>query len=63
MIVAHLRRFNQIPEWNVRQVLSIRGFFMSATHLHHSDKKLGLGANEGGGKGFEGFEGFEGFKG
>ena len=40
MIAAHLRRFNQNPEWDVRQVLPIRGFLMSAPHLHHSDKKL-----------------------
>ena len=42
VIVAHLRRFNQKPEWDVRQVLPIRAFFMSAPHLHHSDKKLGV---------------------
>ena len=36
--------------------------FMSATHLHHSDKKLGLGANEWveGSKGVEGFKGIKG---
>ena len=43
MIAAHLRRFNQNPEWDVRQVLPIRGFLMSAPHLHHSDKKLDVG--------------------
>ena len=40
MIVAHLRRFNQKPEWDVRQVLPIRAFFMSSPHLHNSDEKL-----------------------
>jgi hypothetical protein len=40
VIVAHLRRFNQNHQWDVRQVLPIGGFFMSATHLHHSDKKF-----------------------
>ena len=40
MIVAHLRRFNQNRQWDVREVLPIGGFFMSAVHLHHSDKKL-----------------------
>jgi hypothetical protein len=40
VIAAHLRRFNQSPEWNVRRVLSIQGFFMSSPHLHHSDKKF-----------------------
>ena len=49
MIVAHLRRFNQIHQWDVPQVLPIGGFFMSATHLYHSDKKLGRGDNRGGG--------------
>ena len=39
MISRNLRRFNQIPEWNVRQVLPIRGFFMSALHLATSDAK------------------------
>ena len=29
----------QSPEWNVRQVLSIQGFFMSSPLLHHSDNK------------------------
>ncbi len=29
-------------QWNVRYVLSIDDFFMSAPLLHHSDKKLGL---------------------
>ena len=43
MIVAHLRRFNQKPEWNVPQVLSIQAFFMSSPHLHHSDDKFGCG--------------------
>ena len=43
VIVAHLRRFNQIHQWDVPQVLPIGGFFMSATHLYHSDKKLGRG--------------------
>ena len=42
MIAVHLRRFNQKSEWDVRQVLPIRTFFMSATHLHHSDNKLGI---------------------
>ena len=42
VIAAHLRRFNQNPEWDVRQVLPIRGFLMSAQHLHHSDKVCGL---------------------
>ena len=41
MIRGHSRPLNQSPEWNVRQVLSIRSFFMSSPHLHHSDKKLG----------------------
>ena len=44
--MAHLRRFNQNHQWDVRQVLPIGGFFMSAVHLHHSDKKLGCGATE-----------------
>jgi hypothetical protein len=39
---CNLRRFNQSPEWNVHQVLSIRGFFMSAPHLTTFDKKLFL---------------------
>ena len=43
VIVAHLRRFNQIHQWDVPQVLPIGGFFMSAPHLYHSDKKLGRG--------------------
>ena len=36
----NLWRFNQNPEWDVRQVLPIRGFFMSSPHLTASDKKL-----------------------
>ena len=39
MISCNLRRFNQNPEWDVRQVLPIRGFFMSSPHLTASDKK------------------------
>ena len=42
MIVAHLRHFNQNPEWDVRQVLPIQGFFVSAPHQHHSDKKFSV---------------------
>ena len=42
MIAVHLRRFDQKSEWDVHQVLLIRTFFMSATHLHHSDNKLGI---------------------
>ena len=40
MIVAHLRHFNQNPEWDVRQVLPIQGFFVSAPHQHYSDEKI-----------------------
>ena len=40
MIATHLRHFNRRRQWDVRQVLPIDGFLMSAPHLRHSDDKL-----------------------
>ena len=43
-----LRSLNHWPEWNVRQVLSIRTNFFPRPHLTTSDKKLGCASKKGG---------------